>query len=398
MSERIGLAFLGTNDYGPAFYTWHGDRITPEPTKYVQSAVQEAFDLDRFFVAMTEEARTQNGDALADQMELEPLSIPQSSGEEQFWNVFDALAGAVPSGADLTIDVTHGFRSLPVVGLSIAVYLQASSHAEVERIVYGEFSGENQEAPLRDLTPFLSLIEWSVAARQLLRDGSAEALAALMDEIQGTAYRTGAEVKPKHAQTAAGRLESLTDALSVVQPQDVGGSGASSLTGALQKVQSDVERVPQLRPLAVLLEKIRDRLAPMEASSLFGEEGFRAQAEMMEFFLETGQLQQAVTLAREALVSFQAIRMGYSPEPLPRSEEDGRDRAENALNALADTDSDKRTEEGGSLADLWSGVREVRNYINHAGMNPKSYGVETLKENVEEVVSETAEYLRSQFT
>jgi CRISPR-associated DxTHG motif protein len=395
MPERVGLAFLGTGDYTVTRYTW-GD--TEVETPFVQVALQEAFTLDRFIVAMTEEAQEANGRAIAEHIDLTPLTIPTGNDEAEWWTVFQTIVDAIPHQAQLTIDVTHGFRSQPLIALSIAVYLQAATDVRVERIVYGSYRGAHKEAPILDLTPFLQLIEWSVAARQFLRNGSADQLARLLTDIQAEAYRSDAEVKPQYASGAANQLRLLTEALAVVRPQEVAERRSGPLAEVLQNVQEDAQRIPQLRPLTVLLQQIKERIAPMEAPSLFDERGFSAQAEMMRFIVQTGQLQQAITLAREAMVSFQAVQMGRSPQPIPKSDhrESGRDVAATRLNQLAKTAQEGKKKLGAKeqqITDLWAKLGECRNDINHAGMNADPAPGSTLAKNTRQIVLAVADYV-----
>ncbi|WP_028566874.1 TM1812 family CRISPR-associated protein [Salisaeta longa] len=399
MSQSIGLAFLGTGDYKVAHYQWHD--APPIKTRYVQIAVQKTFDLDGFAVAMTESARAAHGDSLASCMAeqgvaLQDLTIPAGNNEDEWWAMFETIVDAIPSDARLTIDVTHGFRSQPLIALAIAVYLEAATHVTVERIVYGSFRGAHKDAPILDLTPFLDLIEWSVAARQFLRDGSAAQLARLLKEAQAQAHKTDADVKPEHAQRTGNQLDGLTSAFAVVRPAEIAQERASALHAALEDLQDDVARIKALRPLSFLLTRIQERVAPMQAASLYTREGFMAQREMMDFFLQTQQLQQAVTLAREALISHQALQMGLSPEPVPQEAWDGcgRDRATDYLGALADQHTGRSAEEK-SLGDLWTRLTGIRNDINHAGMNAQPKKAMTLARNAKAVVEDVQTYLQN---
>jgi CRISPR-associated DxTHG motif protein len=362
----------------------------------MQEAVQELFEPTKLFVAMTPPVRDKHDATLSGHLSYERLDIPNGRNEEEWWDVFETIVDAVPQGATLTIDITHGFRSQPLVVLAVALYLEAASDVTVKRIVYGAFdkSKDSDGTEVLDLTSFLDLIEWSVAARQFLRDGSAEILSDLMKEIHGTAHRTG-EARPQHASTAGNQLERLTEALSVVRPREVGEERAAGLIEATESLKDDIERVPQLRPLSLLLDRIQERVAPMQTTALFDEGGFAAQAEMMQFFLDTDQLQQAVTLAREAMISHRALQLGHSPEPVARSNggEGGRQKAEENLNGLAHTASEERSAGEDALADLWSQLIDVRNDINHAGMNADPAPGDNLSGRARTVVDDVAAHV-----
>lgn len=396
MSERVVLSFLGLGPkegYSETTYVFE-DRAVE--TDLMPHAVDEVMGPDTLIVAGTEASNQKYRDKLHSRIEFTSVTVPEGEGEEEWWEIFEVITEVVPEEAQLTIDITHGFRSLPVIALAVALYLDAVRNVTVDRIIYGAFRPNRDESPILNLASFLDLIEWTVAARQFLRDGSARGLAALMEEIQNTAHRSQADIKPRNASSAAAQLKGLTQALSVVRPEEVSEERIADLQKALQAVREDAERVPKLRPLTVLLDRIQERIDPMQTTTLFGEEGFAAQAEMMRFYLKTEQLQQAITLAREAMISYQALEMGLNPEPVSKEEWEGcgRDQAAEALGSLANQ-RDYQSEREKKLGDLWSMLSEVRNDINHAGMNVEPEDGPTLSGHVEEVVGRVASYITS---
>lgn len=384
MPDHITFSSIGLTDYEPTTYVWNEETIE---TPFIQEATHHFFEPDRVLVAMTPAAREKQEDLLQARVSFERLDIPDKQNEEGWWTIFETIANAVPPESHLTIDITHGFRSQPVIALAIAVYLQAARDVTIERIVYGRFE-KNGPSPILDLTPFLDMIEWSVAARQFVRDGNADVLASMMVDAQNDAYRRGDANPPKQIKSAGNQLKSFTDALSVVRVEEVTVDRVDTLVDTLDDIQEEVEEHPRLRPLEALLERVKARVRPMHTASLYDAQGFAAQAEMMRFFLDTNQVQQAVTLAREALISHHAITMGLDPAPVNRDDwdESGRARAEDALIDLA-RDAE-RTGEAKALGDLWSGIGQLRNDINHAGMNTDPGDGKTLVSHAQDLVEQ----------
>ena len=391
MPNHITFSFIGLHDYEPTTYAWKDELFE---TPFIQEATHHFFEPDRVLVAMTPAAREKQEDLLQARLSFERLDIPDGQNEEEWWTIFETIADAVPPEAHLTIDITHGFRSQPVIALAIAVYLQAARDVTIERIVYGRFE-KNGPSPILDLTPFLDMIEWSVAARQFVRDGNADVLASMMVEAQNNAHKRGDANPPQYIKAAGKQLKAFTDALSVVRVEEVTIDRVDALVDTLDDIQDEVEEHPRLRPLEALLERVKARVHPMHTTNLYDAQGFAAQAEMMRFFLETNQVQQAVTLAREALVSHQAVAMGLDPAPANRDDwdESGRGQAEKALVDLSkDT---KRTGDAKALGDLWSGIGELRNDINHAGMNTDPGGGKGLVSNAQDLVEQVIDRITS---
>ena len=322
----IALSFLGLGHpekgYSETTYTWQNEPCT---THLFPEAVAKLFGADELIVAMTKEAEARYHDELAAKCDAldglrryTPVRIPSGKRAADQWETFEALTAHVPDGADLLIDITHGFRSQPLLALAAALYLQAARGVTVQRIVYGAFGGER--SPIVDLTPFLTLTEWSVAARQFLRDGDASTLAGLMGRIQGDTHRSGADVKARHAKGAGHALSLLTDAMSVVRARKVVEDQASDVVRRLGLVREEAQQIEPLRPLGSLIEQVQAQVAPMQADDLFSDEGFAAQVAVMRFYLDTRQYQQAVTLAREAMVSRRALDLGLDPSPVSKAD------------------------------------------------------------------------------
>ena len=398
-SKNVALSFLGLgprDGYGLTRYQFENGSCE---TSLMPHAVNEVIQPDELIVVGTEESNAKYREALSKNCSFTSLKVPSGRSEKEWWQVFDTITDAIPENANLTIDITHGFRSLPVIALSIALYLEAARNVNVAGILYAPYNRQAPETtPVIDLTPFLDMIEWSVAARQFVRDGNADVLASMMIEAQNEAHKRGDPNPPRQIKSAGKQLKTFTDALSVVRAEEVTAERVETLVDTLDAIQDEVDERPRLRPLDALLEQVKVRVRPMQTTNLYDARGFAAQAEMMHFFLDTNQVQQAVTLAREALISHKAVEMGLDPAPVVRDvwEGSGRDRAREALVELA-SDS-KREGEAKMLGDLWSKLGEVRNDINHAGMRVNPVEGKKLASAAQNVVEEVTTHITSSST
>ena len=83
-----------------------------------------------------------------------------------------AIASSVPPNADLTVDVTHGFRHFSFLAYVGVLYLAALRGVSVRGAYYGMLNSD-ASSPFLDLRPLLELPRW-VHALQVLHDtGSA---------------------------------------------------------------------------------------------------------------------------------------------------------------------------------------------------------------------------------
>ncbi len=389
---RVQISFLGTSDYQPCTYQWKEQRS--KETAYFQKAVYDFFQPDRCLIILTEEAARMHARELQKEIPFETVHIPAGRDETELWEIFKALTQHVNEHDTLIVDVTHGLRTQPMLALAALYYLRVTRNVEIERIVYGAFDAQTDTGvvPVFDLTPFLQLIEWSMAAYLFVRYGQANELATLLRKIHRLTYiDPSSDVRAKHAAGAATLLERFSRGLGLARLQEVLKDSAGRLSGALQRVRQDIEHIPRLQPFMLLLDQTASRVQPLHHPDPYSYEGLKAQAALIQLLLDYGFIQQAITVAREAVVTRAALDSEYDPIKERRE-------AEQYLNELAHglQDPSKRqayTEAQRKLAEFWNQLTDVRNDINHAGMRERPTPASTLLTQVTEVAHNAIDWI-----
>ncbi len=92
------------------------------------------------------------------------LEIPEDLNPREQVKTLQTIFEQVPAGCQLTIDMTHGFRAVPVMLSSAIGFLQSTGHARVEHVLYGAhdqtFSLAGSEyAPIYDMVEFYQITE-----------------------------------------------------------------------------------------------------------------------------------------------------------------------------------------------------------------------------------------------
>jgi CRISPR-associated Csx2 family protein len=102
--------------------------------------------------------------------------IPLGQDAEEQFGILHALAECVASGDRLSLDVTHGFRHLPMMVITSALYLERVRNVTVEGIYYGalEMTPQGGTTPVVDLSGLLRVGDWveALAAYQASGDPS----------------------------------------------------------------------------------------------------------------------------------------------------------------------------------------------------------------------------------
>lgn len=388
----IGLSFLGTGNYEETTYKF-GEKECK--TRFMPVAVSHFFQLERLFVAQTQEAKDKHGNSLKAVCPYEPIDIPSGKTNDELWQMFSAIADKIPENATLVIDITHGFRSQPMIALAIAIYLQAAKNVKVEKIIYGAFEAKGKEniAPVFDLTAFLDIMNWASATELFLKFGDASSLKNQLRLTQSRTYAPDSPFRALRLNTVGDKLEKLTNAFALVRPVEAL-KNAKLLAEEIKKAQPDFQNIIAAKPFAILLEKIEKQFSPyLQTNSLFSDDGFAAQAKMIDFYLQTEQYQQAILLGRESIVS--KVCKIHNLDPLKRQE---RMKAEDYLRQWSEPLSrgqpvQKEFSRFQDVAKLWNKITSIRNDIAHAGMNEEPAESSQLIDRIKNASEEIKAYI-----
>lgn len=387
----ILISVIGTGAYQPTTYQFNGKQSETSP--YIIKAIKDLFNPDKIFVIMTEQAANAHKSNLAQLCKFEMIPIQAGRNEQELWDMFQAVVDIVPENQNIIIDVTHGFRSQPMLLLAIAVYLQVTKNVKVDYILYGAFDAkdENGISPIFDLKPFLDLISWSFATENFIKKGDATLLSELIINIHNQAYKSKNDYLPKGLKSVGQKLSDMTKAFSVVRPQEILNI-AKELPEKITQSYLDTDNLSKAKPFKSLLDKITEKFAKFSIDeTVFSESGINAQAEIIQYYLDTKQYQQAVTLSRELVVS--KVCSIYNFDMLTQ-----REQAENLLNNAIRNDNPflQMTEKGKKFADVWQNLGNIRNDINHAGMRESPIPANSLIQQIEKLCNKTIELVREQ--
>ena len=153
------------------------------------------------------------------------LLIPYARDISEQSALLGRLAETVSAGEHVDIDVTHGFRHLPMLALVAARYLVHVRHVKVRELYYGalEMTPSGGETPVLRLSGMLQMLDWVEALACYEKDGDYSAFSKLLaddgmdpqrtDLLNQAAFfeRTGNPVKAKE------KLSSVFESVNVHQ-------------------------------------------------------------------------------------------------------------------------------------------------------------------------------------
>ena len=391
------LTFLGKGVYSQTEYVWgersHTARFAPVATTFFLKP-------DIVTVFLTEAAQQEtypNFQAAMQKLpkppKLQPIAVPKGSNESELWQIFEQVSTSVSPDEIVAFDITHGLRSSPLIGLLVAAFLRSGLGIDLRAVLYGAYdvrdkTMEPNRTPVFDLSPMLALLEWAVAADRFNRTGDARYLGSLLEEQRTKLAKTAEgnhdlENEAGRLGNLAGALTGISQSLRLIRPF----MATESIAGLKERVklaEPALERAAAARPFSLILNRIVDTYQPLGIAEKLSEENLKeylaTQRKMIFWYVEREQWVQAVSLAREWLVSW----MMYYLKTTTITDKKERERVEGVINSEAHAFLVAKTEGGAyssiflnaipnaeEMLDLWNQLTDLRNDIDHAGMRQK---------------------------
>ena len=112
---------------------------------------------------------------------VDPLLVPFARTEAEQIDILRRLSERVVAGETLALDVTHGFRHLPMLAMVAARYLARVRAVEVTEIYYGALEmSRDGVAPVLRLSGLLRMLDWVDALSSYDKDGDFGVFAPLL--------------------------------------------------------------------------------------------------------------------------------------------------------------------------------------------------------------------------
>ncbi len=409
---KVYLSFLGTNDYVECHYVLGGQESPL--VRFVQEAIvglccREWSQEDRLVFFLTPEAALKNWEdghftdpqgrpkpglhrclqALKPAATIQPIMIVEGKSEKDIWQLFETVLKQIKPQDQVIFDITHAFRSIPLLAMVILGYAQVIKKVRIEGIYYGAFEvlgpvpevrrmpPAERRAPIFDLTPFSALLDWTLAIDRFLGTGDARRVCELAQSRVRPILKEarGQDQEAQAIRRLAGLLEDFTKNLSTCRGQKISGNVAS-LQHALA-VTAYPDLLPPLKPLLYQLSK--------------KVQGFTGQAvqdglQAARWCLEHNLIQQGLTILQETLITHFVTQGGFDPKVKKQ-----RDLASQAAHIFRNTiePSAWRTPAADhpeivqqhlayfqghpDLVEVFCNLSQARNDINHAGyVSPRS--------------------------
>lgn len=396
---QVLISFIGLGNYVECPYVYNGQTVKTHLFEYALATFYRG-SLDRVILFHTEKSLTAkhrdqppDSPTYIEQLNSlhlaaglpEPVArqIPDGKNEDELWKIFEGMAAELKPGDEVIFDVTHAFRSIPILALLVISLLRETKGVKLKALVYGawEARNENGEAPVFDLLPFVGLLDWLAAARQFKSTGNAAALSKLLEE--------------NGDRNLAEKIGLLSESLRLMRPGLV--MELSAAVGHQARNETAI-RFIKSKPVLDLLESIGETYSGLGLKSwkIEREQFLIKLLTLARWYLERGLFVQALSSIREFIPTLVCYKMGLDFF----KRDDNRMLAEAYLNYREPLESDlvemsaesepppvrdwADTKLPVELKEIWTHVAQVRNDVLHFGFNESPRRVEVIVENAGE--------------
>lgn len=419
--SRIYLSFLGNNPYTPCTY-YRDKEFEVSNVRFVQEATiaiycREWAATDRIRIFTTPDAYKKNWldgyfldkttnqlleglctriQKLAPVPKVKNVPIPEGKNEEEIWDIFTLVYNEIEQGDIVVLDITHAFRSIPLLASVVLNYAKVLKDVSIEGIYYGAFEVlgnprdvskmplEERRVPIFDLTCFNALQDWTLAIDRFLGAGDAGPACDLATRSVRPilAATKGQDKAAAGIKRVAQGLKDLSQAISTCRGDSLSGI-AISLKGEIG-AYGNLDLLPALRPL---IGRIGEKI------SLFRGEPIHDGIQAARWCLEHNLIQQGYTILNEALITHCLQKIGGDPMNhhvrelvlyAAKVHKDGAGDPQADLDLLESARGFFRSNK--NLAKIMRGLSDRRNELNHAGFRDNAMPPQRFAPNLSEFI------------
>lgn len=325
MARKVFLSFLGFTDYREIIYSHDISQVSRhQPLRFVQEATLELLidqsttpDIVYIFttsgalinwddnyhkVPGSEEKVFRNG--LKSRLELMGLNfqnvmIPDGKNTQEIWEIFQVVYNLLAPDDDVYFDITHSFRTLPMLNMVLINYAKLLKKITISGIFYGAFEAKTKSpegieyAPLWNLKAFSELQDWTLAANIFLSSGEASHLSHL--------------IKNSGKEMLANNLSYYSKIIKTTRLKEII-SGQTPINIAANIDELDTNDSHMLAVLKPILQEVNAHFEAYKKDNI--QNGLVA----IEWCLKNGLIHQSYALMSELLITYTAFLIDFDFE------------------------------------------------------------------------------------
>ncbi len=343
-------------------------------TKLVSKALIDYIKPDEVYILGTRESLWDLADELIGS--YRKVLIPYGINKEEFWEMFKIIHKEVDvSGKDIYLDITHGFRTIPLLVSTVVNLFSKVKGARVKGLFYGIFEAKDEKGriPVVDLLPILELNEWIEGFTLFKNYGDGDFLAELIEEkLSG--------LKPE-LRREAGDLKKLPKLLRKYS-QAVGFTAVNFIpefTGQVVQLINNIKSVPaDFNSMELLKASLNETYEEVKKEDA---EEWKNQYKIVKWLFNKRRYSQATIALEECIFTYVLEKLG-----IDILNQDIRKK----LGGIFNKDKNQHEIFSQELNELFSKIQDLRNKTGHAFMQKNATeghikdAIDKLKNYIEE--------------
>ena len=418
MSRKVFISVLGTGFYNKCTYS--KDDFKSTETRYIQQAMLEYYHVkdwdsnDVVCIMLTDAAKEKNWENEKNTRQRNNSSLPEEyislhdeiknmhlpakiCGEcikngmtdNEIWDIFNSVYGLLEPNDELYLDLTHGYRYLPMLMLVLSNYAKFLKGIKVNAVSYGNFEAIDREtniAPIVDLLPLNQLQDWTIAASEFQKFGETESLVKL-GKNEVIPLLTESKGKDENAKNLRALIESLEFFMNDVRlcrgMNLYNAESYKKITYYLNEISETI-----IKPLNPLIEEIKKSISDFKE-----EKGYKNLLTAAKWNCDKGNYQASITELQEGIVTLlcerndidiydesereiinkafikkyaanTTLKKRYSMTYKPCTDTKKEEKIDNIIR-------EESLFNNSELINTFVGLTELRNDLNHSGMRSK---------------------------
>lgn len=329
------LSILGTSKYSQCEYYIENEKANT--TSYVQEALIELLcknwsEKDTAIIFLTDSARRLNWENTEDEtrrlkdnllkkkfnLQILDRDIKDGKNIDEIWDIFDVIMDNIDDGDEVIFDITHSFRSIPMLALVILNYAKVIKNIKIKGIYYGAYDPSDynngiKEFPIIDLTSLDEILEWSQAINSFTRYGNSEHIKSLSKNILLDKLKSKDE-SAKEIDRLVKSLNDFTSSIDTSRGRFINNKKQSDNRNSIQRaylnVQENINEVIEnqnqsIKPLVPLFSKVQERIVDFK-----GESNLATGIAVINWSIENNMIQQGYTALEETINTFVCLKYG----------------------------------------------------------------------------------------
>ena len=385
-SRKVFLSFLGlghpeTGYKESSYIDKDKDKIVKN-MKYVQNAIVEIEEdkFDEKYIFCTREVLEKRFNELEEEKGYKYRSIEIEKGENEgeIWAIFQKIYDVLEENDEVTFDVTHSYRFLPMLGLLLLQHAKFLKNIKVEKLCYGAFEmkyitkvddSEIEVSPIMDFTSFSKLQDWSLSGYSFVKTGIAEHFSDLAKK-EFKSKSKDVDIDKNNLRNISKKLEEV--ALDIYTNRGINiveGNKVAAIKEEMREVKKDL-----YPPFTLVIDKIEKDINNFKIKDVYNV--FYA----VEWCIEKKLFQQGITMLQDGLITFLLDKVNIDYKNKENREEFSKfigleniKEYEGDIQKMNDIVSElgKKQIEFQKLKSLYCNIKNIRNDINHGGFNLK---------------------------